>query len=274
MTVYTVKEHLILEDSTAQPAARDLLKARLLSFGMVLMPRGNLRRCQLALRADGKLHAFVGRLPTPEFYGLIQALGQAESLEFIGLYEYEWESWWEQSRGADPYSLSRLFLRRDAPRELFYSLYVGDEADPGEIVAYGRKNGRRYRGVVPMVPLESLPAWGQWYVPITAVSYQEGDLKTVDPHEILGTCRQLKAMGGQEAMKISKHGFRFALRNLELRTPEAVEAYLSLCRELQTQTGGKCSAWEELVDLSAADPRMLELTPGPAGLPTIRMTLL
>ena len=251
MNHYILKEHLILEDRSQAPGAVELLRNRLLAFSMSLMARGCVRRCELALRAGKQLHAFVGKLPTPEFYGILEALAEGETLEFIGFYEYDWESWWEKSQGADPFSLQSFFLRTGQTEGIFYSSYAADDTEPGEIFAFGAKNGRQYRGVVPFVPLENLPETGRWFAPKAAVLFTHDQLQKVNIHALLPICRRLCNLGGEPELYFAGHCFHFSLRGLEMHRAAELQKYLSLCHALQEVTAGNCQAYEELVDLSA-----------------------
>ena len=272
MNRWLLKEHLVIGEGAAAPGALALLKNRLLSFSLSLMPRGCIRRCELALRVGTELHAFVGKLPTPEFYTLIQALDQGKNLEFIGFYEYDWEPFWEKSQGADPFSLESYFLKAGETEGLFYSAYAADDTEPGEIFAFGEKNGRHYRGVVPFVPLKELPDTGRWFAPKAAVHFTHEQLQQVNIHSLLPVCRRLCNLGGQQELYFAGHCFNFSLRGLEMHRAVQLQKYLSLCSALKEVTAGICQAYEELVDLSAADPRMLIVNPGNP--PTMEITLL
>ena len=274
MNGYLLKEHLVLEDASAAREAVKLLKDRLLAFSMSLMPRDRVRRCELALRAGKDLHAFVGKLPTPDFYGLIQALDQAESLEFIGFYEYDWEDFWPESRGADPFSLESFCLRAGDREGLFYSSYACDDREPGEIFAFGNKHGRQFRGVVPFAPLQEMPDRGRWFAPTAAVQLTHEDLQKIDIHSLLPVCRELCSLGGRQELYFAGHCFHFSLRGLEMHSRPELQKYLTLCRALQEVTYGKCQAYGELVDLSAADPRMLVLDDLPGGNVKMQITML
>ena len=269
-----MKEHLLIGEDASAPAAVEALRQRLLAFSMSMMPRDRVFRCELVLRAGKNLHAFVGKLPTPEFYGLLQALSDGEELEFIGLYEYEWEDWWEESTGADPYSLESIFLPMGETPNLFYSMFVGEDKEPGEMAAFGEKNGRKYRGVVSLAPLSELPDRGRWFAPTLEVSCTQEQLKTIDIHSLLPVCRRLCSLGGKQELYFAGHSFHFSLRGLELHSREQLEKYFSFCRELKQVTAGRCCAYEELVDLSAADPRMLVLQPAYGQSDQIRITML
>ena len=271
---YLVKEHLILEDGEKIPQVLQLLRERLLAFSMSLMPRGNVHKCELALRVGKTLHAFVGKLPTPDFYGLVGALEEGKNLEFIGLYDYEWEPWWEESQGADPYGLESFFLKAGQTEGLFYSMYAGEDLEPGEVIAFGKKNGRQYRGVVPYVPLEELPNQGRWFAPVSGIHCTQEDLKKIDIHRLLPVCRRLCNLGGEQELYFAGHCFNFSLRNLELYSAEQLGKYLTLCRALQEVTGGKAEAYPELADLSTADPRMLVLDVLPDGKEALKITML
>lgn len=274
MNHYILKEHLILEASSGFPRAAALLRSRLLAFSMSLMPRGCVRRCELALRVGKELHAFAGGLPTPEFYGIVTALENAEKLEFIGFYEYDWEDWWEKSQGADPFSLQSLFLKAGGVEGVFYSSYAADDTEPGEIFAYGEKNGRQYRGVVPFVPLQELPNHGRWFAPKAAVHFTHDQLQKVDIHALLPVCRRLCNLGGEPELYFAGHCFNFSLRRLEMHRARELQKYFSLCLALQQITKGSCQAYEELADLSAADPRMLILNPLPGGSTELKISML
>ena len=274
MNRYILKEHLVLGKDARNCPAVSLLKNRLLAFSMSLMPRGCVRRCELALRTGKKLHAFVGKLPTPEFYGIVSALEQGEDLEFIGFYEYDWEAWWEQSQGADPFSLQSFFLRAGQTEGIFYASYAADDTEPGEIFAFGEKNGRQYRGVVPFVPLQALPETGRWFAPKAAVLFTQDQLQKVNIHALLPVCRRLCNLGGEPELYFAGHCFHLSLRRLEMHRAPELQKYLSLCHALQQVTAGNCQAYEELVDLSAADPRMLIVSPLPDGGAELKITVL
>lgn len=271
---YLIKEHLILEDRMQAPGAVELLQKRLLAFSMALMPRENLKKCELALRAGGKLYAFVGKLPTPDYYGLVNALQEGESLEFIGLYEYEWEPWWEESQGADPYALESLFLKSGQGQGTFYSLYTAEDGEPGELTAFGEKNGRQYRGVVPYAPLKEFPDAGRWFAPLAKLHCSQEDLKKTDIHKLLPVCRRLCNLGGDRELYFAGHCFNFSLRNLELHRKEQLQKYFILCQALQEVSRGAAQAYGELADLSTADPRVLVMDFLPDGSQRLQITSL
>ena len=271
---YLLKEHLIIENTEQAKEALELLKKRLLAFSMSLMPRGNVYQCELALRAGKKLYAFVGKLPTPDFYGLLNGVGEAETLDFIGLYDYEWEPYWEESRGADPCTLESFFLRQGLTEGRFYSMYSAEDSEPGEVIAFGEKNGRQYRGVVPYVPVKEFPDVGRWFAPVARIHCTQEDLKKIDIHKLLPVCRRLCNLGGEQELYFAGHCFNFSLRNLEMHRALELNKYFVLCRALKEVTFGACQAYEELVDLSSADPRMLVLDALPDGSFSLKTTML
>lgn len=262
MSRYILKEHLMIEDTGKSGDAVSLLNKRLMAFSMSLMPRGNVQRCEIALRAGKDLHAFAGKLPTPDYYGIVDAISQAETLEFIAFYEYEWEDFWEQSRNGDPFLMISLMQRLPVSKELFYSMYTADDQEPGECMAYGEKNGRKYQGVIPYVEVPGFPDRGRWCAPVIAVDYTAQEVRNLDTHSLLQVCRDLCSLGGKSELQLSQHGFHFLLRNLTMVNKEQLERYYDLIAVLLKLTQNRCLVCEELADLTAADPELLTCAGG------------
>lgn len=269
MSNYTLKEHLTIHDTGCDYGTLEAMTKKLTSIETFFMPQDLVFQCELTLVADGKKYTFSGQQPTDEFYHLINAMAEAKSVDLIGFYDYRFDDWFPEAQPAAPYCVANLFRSVDAqsPDGVFYSLYCTSDIDTntGMISAYGQKDNRTYCGTPAYHSIAELPETGIWFTPVPAVTYDAHDIASTDLQQITNICKELCTMSSGDLLQTGENEIHFSLEHLKLKSRADLEHYISLCHQLMVLTNGDCTVWEEFADLSAADPRMLQIDIQPDG---------
>ncbi len=150
---YIVKEYFCIENTLKLEGTVEKIVHRFAKLGG-LMLNGWAEVQRLWINADGVEYEFLGNTVTEDYHKIVQAIGSANSLEFVAEYRYKSEYYTEIFLFASEIAehLDDLIQKNktEIPDGLFYATYnaVADYISDNEMFAYGKKDNRTYNGEV------------------------------------------------------------------------------------------------------------------------------
>lgn len=261
---YTVKEHLVVknihEGGNGVPVAQ--MKQQLSLLGELTLT-DEVSISSIEVKTDGTTLRFSGKEIAAELHVILSAMDQGNSVEIIVDYGIRWDA------AQDPLNVRLLAvcncvkaLQEKAPEQaenVFYSMYSEVDCDcGGELVAYGKKNGKIYHGMVEPAPAASLED-GIWENNSTTIIFEdectdETDIAVIEQIGCIFAGRFPDASITEGENSETLYADFFPLRSkadLEYLT----EQYARLLRAADS----KCSIVVSFTDLSGKDAAVLEL---------------
>lgn len=273
---YTVKEHLVIEDTEKHSDIVDLTVNHLSLMGAsLLMDCGNFS--ELTAIADGAEYVFSGSTVTENYHKLITAIRDASHIEIIASFGY-----WYYAFSVDPGPFAMVDrlqeLAKNDPEQLtgmFYSMYNNADCDAtaGTLIGFGEKNGQIYTGCMDLISVDCIPD-GDWHTPLTALCFDSDDLEGKDCSAIVDVCTKLCAFSSKDELSYDDHSISFYLNNLQINSDAQLKAFMALTAELIDLTDGECSLIGELVDTHSPDARILHFDVEYNGSYTLKMAAL
>ena len=270
---FNVKEHLLVKkEATDKPSSPlIIMQGQLLSLAaLMLIDEAEIR--DLKMTADGVSYAFRGSHPNHEFSKLLSVLLKAKDVEISVYYAYTCRFTSSMFDLVGPFPLMDYMkdpdeTEKEFPSCVFYSAWYSADGDvPGELVAYGTRNGKRYSGTVDLKQVSSIPGgtWDELYMPTVVTANASFDAAS---NPALGeVLRDLAGMGCGTELDYDD-GLNFYLNNLDISSDEKVARFTELTRRLVSIAPEEvavriCGAF---VDLSGDDVRMLTIDYGKDG---------
>lgn len=256
---YEIKEHLVITDAAEYDYEVALVHGQLCLLGAwILQDRAHVSKLEIVV--DGAEYGFSGDLMTQDYHKALKAMMNANSLEIISNYGYS-VSALEVDPGPFPMMNHMEEMAKENPEMLEGIFYCAcNHADcsdiAGVLVAYGKKEGKLYDGVVPFAEVDSITE-GQWYTPLTAVVCDFEDLEGKDIPAIESVCRELMRFSEADSLDVSDDFFSFCLNNFRIKNDGELKEFMSLYAKFIDLTDGECSLIGELVDISGADAQVL-----------------
>ena len=271
---FNVKEHLLVKkEATDKPSSPlIIMHGQLLSLaGLMLIDEADIR--DLKMTADGVAYEFRGSRPDRKFRKLLSVMIEARDVDLSVHYSY-----FSRVSRSSMYDLVGPFplmdymkdpdeTEKEFPSCVFYSAWYSADGDvPGELVAYGTRNGKRYSGTVDLKQVSSIPGgtWDELYMPTVVTANASFDAAS---NPALGeVLRDLAGMGCGTELDYDD-GLNFYLNNLDISSDEKVARFTELTRRLVSIAPEEvavriCGAF---VDLSGDDVRMLTIDYGKDG---------
>ncbi len=259
---YNIMEHLTVkktdDDNYSLPV--EIMNGQLAALAALIV-KDEAEVYKMKLVADGIEYGYSGDEVIPAFKQVIQTMSSAKEVDISIYYNYLWRSGWKMYELVGPFVLMNFF---DDPGEedvtdVFYSAWNNAEGEgPGNLVAYGRHNGKEYSGLVDFEQVSAIPE-GKWEEQrSTVVMDTEESFDAKDYPELLGICRELADMGVDSALNIEE-GRTFYLNNVTINTAEQRVRYQELLKMLVAVAPEGVDLYIDgpFLDSSGADARLM-----------------
>lgn len=261
---YTLKEHLIVKNLHERgndiPVAQ--MKRQLSLLG-ALMLTDDAAIASLEVIADGTTYRFSGKEVSPELHALLRGMDQGDSVEIVADYSFRWNAASEHLNAGHLAVCGCVEkLLKEAPEQaenIFYSVY--NEADcniGGVLVAYGKKDGKLYHGIVEPAPA-ALPEDGVWENAGTTILFADACTDETDVAAIAQIGHTLAERFPNVKFTRDENGVSLYADFLTLRSKVDFELLIEQYARLLRATDGKCSLLGCFADLNGKDAAVVEL---------------
>ena len=207
---YDFKETIRIADTEKSYEAFCMFVSHLLKLGAEIID-DNARIHEIQIIADDNKKEFSGETITKDYQELVRAVKEAASVEAVLDYDY-WQKGgftiangkiiWDES--ADLFDMAEYISKLDDEQRdgLFYSLYNHADCSetPGQLAAYGEKDGRLYTGDIENKTIDELPD-GVWYSHVTAVVYDEDNVKNIE--EVASICEAMTKFSSYDELEVN-----------------------------------------------------------------------
>ncbi len=265
---FDIKEHLQVRKKDADDISTPLsiMRGQLTALAaLMLIDRAEIG--ELKMTADGVDYSFSGNHPSLKFKKLFSVMADAKDVDLSVRYSYSSSVSWQMYQMVGPFPLMEYMNHPDEGEkeslsDVFYSAwYCADGSCPGELAAYGTRNGKTYSGAVDLEQVSSIPGgeWDELTMPMLIEANNSLDAAS-DPKlgEVL---RDLAGMGHDTDLFYYNNCFNLYLNNLDISSDEKTARLTELTHQLVSlapeDAGVRiCGAF---VDLSGDDARMLTI---------------
>ena len=265
---FQVKEHLQVKknDADDESTPLDIMRGQLLALAAVMLI-GRAEIAELRMTADGVGYSYRGNHPSLKFRKLLSVMANSKDVDLSVCYSYSSSVSWSMYGMVGPFPLMKYMKNpcegeKKSLSDVFYSAwYCADGSCPGELAAYGTRNGKTYSGEVDLKQVTSIPGgeWDELTMPMLIEANDSFDAAS-DPKlgEVL---RDLAGMGHDTDLFYYNNCFNFYLNNLDISSDEKTARLTELTHRLVSlapeDAGVRiCGAF---VDLSGDDARMLTI---------------
>ncbi len=261
---YNIMEHLVVKktEDNNYSLPVEIMNGQLAALA-ALTVKDEAEVYKMKLVADGVKYGYSGDEVIPALKQVIQTMSSAKEVGFSIDYHYLWRDGWEMYELTGPFVLMNFF---DNPGEeditdIFYSAWNNADGEgPGNLVAYGRHNGKVYSGLVDFEQVSAIPE-GKWEEQRSTViidTEESFDAKAYP--ELLGICRELADMGTDSVLGVEK-GLTFYLNNVTINTAEQRIRYEDLLKQLVAAAPEGIDLYIDgpFLDSSGADARLMTI---------------
>lgn len=277
---YEICEHLSIHGSgkaasNVKMAIRKKLSDRIQEI-RAMMLAGDAEVYRMDLTVDGNRVNFKEEDINEEHNDLLQNFASALEVEFHAHYQYVWRAANEDS--AEKFELFALAsflesLSDDECSGIFYSIWnnADCEAGAGVLLAYGKQNGKLYKGAVEFETV-SAPDDGEWYAETDIAVDSEYPPEQLDA--VVRICKELNSLtlNKKETDYLSVDGNTVAyyMNDVLLKGEADYQKLVRLYAELR-QMGQPIWSIGEYADASGADARVMHISFNDAGVPTVKI---
>ena len=268
MSVYfNVKEHLSISQPRFDPDGctvpydlSAIMRGQLAALGALnLLGEGGLY--SLHLVADGKAFDITEDRIDETYKAALAAMFDAKTLELTVDYYYESSVGWAMYDLVGPFPLAEYLkeIGRDDLKGIFYSAWHhADSGDgPGQLMAYGEKNGTFYHGEIDYAEVPEIPA-GLWDSADTAVVVEPEHFDPEAHPEVVEACKVFMTLS-DEVYLVTDGGLDFCLNSISLDSPEKGKRFLEAMTRLKALMPDDFCMMADFVDISGPDPRMMSI---------------
>ena len=264
---FHVKEHLQVKKNDTDDVSNPLniMQGQLISLaGLMLIDEAEIQ--DLKMTADGVDYTFSGDQPDPGFRKLLSVMMETRDIDLSVDYSYIWRGTGSLYDQVGPFLLMKFMENpgkgeKESLSDVFYSAwYCADGSCPGELAAYGTRNGKTYSGEVDLKQVTSIPG-GEWDELTMPMLIEANDsLDAASAPQLGEVLRDLAGMGCDTDF-YDDDGLELYLNNLDISSDEKRMRLTELTHRLVSlapeDAGVRiCGAF---VDLSGDDARMLTI---------------
>lgn len=262
---YEIKEHLQVkrneenvDDITGAGDALQAMQGQLAALAALMLAGDDSIRFKLRLTADGKTYICEGKEVMPEFKTILDVLPNAAEVDLEAAYGYTHHGGWAMYDLVGPFPLMKLLgdYKSDDPYwdGIFYSAWNNADCneDAGCLVAYGKKDGKVYRGQLSGKIAASLPDgdWNEW---MSSSLYALGDPKDA---AFVDACEALADYFGED-LQLDEDG-EYYLNSFPLHNDAEARRFFELMTEVK-QRASEFSLIAALADTSHPDAQLADI---------------
>lgn len=272
---YEICEHLSIRggDKTAGTVKMKTVKkmSDRLEKLRAMMLAGDAEIYRMDLTVDGNRMDFKGKGISEEHNDFLLSLASAPEVEFHAHYQCVWCA--DDEVGLFAFASFLESLSDDECSGIFYSIWnnADCEAGAGVLEAYGKQNGKLYKGAVEFETV-SAPDDGEWYAETDIAVDSEYSPEQLD--EVVRICKELNSLTlnkkETDCLTVNGNVITYYMNDALLKGEADYQKLVRLYAEL-LQMGQQVWSIGEYADVSGADARVMHISFNDAGVPTVKI---